>query len=215
MKRPFLVALTAFAALVVFGGGAYYYTTQQKQATAVVTAVDSTLVSPHSPVLGKIDAPVTIVEFFDPSCEACRAFYPVVKRIIATYPDDVRVVIRYTPFPEGSDEAVRILEAARKQEKFEAVLTALVDKQPEWAAHGQPDLKRAWAIAGEAGLELMGARLDSVKPEVDEVLKTDMADVKANKVERTPSFFVNSKPLVNFSEQGLIDMVKGEIETRG
>ena len=73
-------------------------------------------------------------------------------------------------------------------------------------------MKRAWSIAGEAGLELMGARLDSVKLDVDQVLQTDLADVKANNVEQTPTFFVNGKPLVNFSPQGLIDLVKGEVD---
>ncbi|RVQ50509.1 DsbA family protein [Sinorhizobium meliloti] len=214
MNRRILVTLTALVAVLVFAGGAYYYADQQKKSAAVLTIEDTALVRPHSPVLGKADAPVTIVEFFDPSCEACRAFFPLVKQILATYPEDVRVVIRYTPFHEGSDEAVRILEAARKQDKFEAVLAALVEKQPEWAIHGQPDLKRAWSIAGDAGLELMGARLASVKPEVDEVLRIDVADVKANRVEQTPTFFVNGKPLLNFSEQGLLDLVKGEISPR-
>ncbi|USJ28540.1 DsbA family protein [Ensifer adhaerens] len=214
MNRRVLVMLTALVAVFFFAGGVYYYADQQKKIAAAVTVEETTLVRPHSPVLGKIDAPVTIVEFFDPSCESCRAFFPVVKQILATYPEDVRVVIRYTPFHEGSDEAVRILEAARKQDKFEAVLAALMEKQPEWALHGQPDLKRAWAIAGEAGLELMGAASDSVKPEVDEVLKVDVADVKANGVEQTPTFFVNGKPLLNFSEQGLADLVKGEIVPR-
>ena len=37
------------------------------------------LVRMHSPVIGSREAPVTIVEFFDPVCETCRAFYPVVK----------------------------------------------------------------------------------------------------------------------------------------
>ena len=32
------------------------------------------LVRFHSPVLGRADAPVTVVEFLDPACEACRAF---------------------------------------------------------------------------------------------------------------------------------------------
>ena len=107
---------------------------------------------------------------------------------------------------------MRILEAARKQDKFEPVLTALMDRQPEWAVHGQPDLKLAWDIAGDAGLELMGGRLDSVKPEVDQVLQADMADVKTNKVEQTPTFFVNGKPLVDFSREGFINLVKSEVE---
>lgn len=212
MNRRLAIGFTALVALAAFGGGAYYYNAQKALEAASVTPAENTLVRAHSPVLGRADAPVTIVEFMDPSCEACRAFYPLVKEILATYPQDVRVVIRYTVFHEGSDEAVRILEAARKQDKFEPVLTALMSRQPEWAVHGQPDLKLVWDIAGSAGLELMGARLDSVKPEVDQVLQVDMADVKANKVEQTPTFFVNGKPLVDFSREGFVNLVKGEVE---
>lgn len=212
MNRRLLVTLTALAAIVAFGGGAYYYNGQRTPAAAAVTAVESTLVRPHSPILGKPDARVTIVEFFDPSCEACRAFYPIVKKVLATYPDDVRVVIRYTPFHDGSDEAVRILEAARKQDKFEPVLEAILTKQPEWALHGEPDLKRLWAVAAEAGLEQMGARIEGAKPEVDAVLKLDMEDVQTNKVEKTPTFFIGGQPLTNFSEQGLMDMVKSAVD---
>lgn len=212
MNRRLVVSLTVLIAIAAFGGGAYWYSSQKAREAAAMTAVESTLVRPHSPILGRIDAPVTIVEFLDPSCEACREFYPLVKDVLATYPDDVRLVIRYTPFHEGSDEAVRILEAARKQDKFEPVLTALMAKQPEWAVHGQPDLKRAWVIAEEVGLDLMAARLDSVKPEVDKVLKADIADVEANKVQQTPTFFVNGKPLVDFSREGFVALVKGEID---
>ncbi|MBB3965412.1 DsbA family protein [Rhizobium metallidurans] len=212
MKRLLVVTATALSALALFGGGAYYYSATQQEVAAAVVAPADTLVRPHSPVLGKVEAPVTIVEFFDPSCEACRAFFPLVKNILATYPDDVRVVLRYTPFHEGSDEAVRILEAARNQNKFEPVLAALMQRQPEWAVDGQPDLKKAWAIAGDAGLELMGARLYSVKPEVEQVLQADTADVKSNNVQQTPTFFVNGKPLVNFGPQGLMDLVKSEVD---
>ncbi|MCQ4633441.1 DsbA family protein [Shinella sp. CPCC 100929] len=212
MNRRLVVSLTVLIAIAAFGGGAYWYSSQKALEAAAVPAVESTLVRPHSPILGRIDAPVTIVEFLDPSCEACRAFYPLVKDVLATYPDDVRIVIRYTPFHEGSDEVVRILEAARKQDKFEPVLTALMAKQPEWAVHGQPDLKRAWVIAEEVGLDLMAARLESVKPEVDKVLKADIADVEANKVQQTPTFFVNGKPLVDFSREGFVALVKGEID---
>lgn len=212
MNRRLVIGFTALVALAAFGGGAYYYNAQKALEAASVAPAENTLVRAHSPVLGRADASVAIVEFLDPSCEACRAFYPLVKEILATYPQDVRVVIRYTVFHEGSDEAARILEAARKQDKFEPVLTALMSRQPEWAVHGQPDLKLAWDIAGNAGLELMGARLDSVKPEVDQVLQADMADVKANKVEQTPTFFVNGKLLVDFSREGFVNLVKGEVE---
>ncbi|HEV7437299.1 MAG TPA: thioredoxin domain-containing protein [Pseudorhizobium sp.] len=151
MNRRLIVGITVLAAIVVFGVGAWYYEGIKAREAESVTPEATWLVRAHSPVLGRADAPVKIVEFFDPSCEACRAFYSLVKSALEAYPDDVRLVIRYTPFHQGSDEAVRILEAARKQGKFEAVLTALMAKQPEWAMHGQPNLERAWAIAREEG----------------------------------------------------------------
>src|SRR5688500_11674031 len=49
------------------------------------------LVRPHSPVLGAAKARVTVVEFLDPACEACRAFAPVVEQLLFLYPQDVRV----------------------------------------------------------------------------------------------------------------------------
>ena len=50
----------------------------QAMAQAVPPA-SPTLVRTHSPVVGPVEAPVTIVEFFDPACPGCRAYYPYVK----------------------------------------------------------------------------------------------------------------------------------------
>jgi hypothetical protein len=75
----------------------------------------------------------------------------VVKQILGQHPDQVRVVMmRYAAFHEGSDEAVRILEAARLQDRFEPVLEALYEAQPVWANHGQPDIEAAWEAASAA-----------------------------------------------------------------
>ena len=70
----------------------------------------------NSPVFGSANAPVTVVEFFDPSCEACRAFYPYVKQILAENPNDVRLVLRYVLFhgspysaPRRASELVRCI----------------------------------------------------------------------------------------------------------
>lgn len=205
--------LTAFVAIVVFGGAAMLYSSRDGSAPqAVAVSSGDSLVRPHSPVMGSEAAPVTIVEFFDPSCEACSAFYPIVKQIMHETGEDVRLVLRYTPLHEGSDEAVRILEAARKQDKFQPVLEALFANQAEWADHGAPDIEKAWQIAAGAGLDLEPARKDATTPEVDAVLAQDIADVKANRVEQTPTFFVNGKPLTEFSPQGLYDLVKTEIQ---
>lgn len=213
MSRRVLVLVTALMAVVAFAGGAFLYDRfGPTSAPAAALTASSSLVRPHSPIIGPAGAPVTIVEFFDPSCEACRAFHPIVKAIMATFPNEVRLVVRYTPFHKGSDVAVRILEAARAQGKFEPVLEALLLRQPDWAVHGAPDLEKAWNFAGAAGLDLPSARAMAFSPEVDKVLQSDIADVGANLVQRTPTFFVNGKPLTDFGPRQLYALVAQEIE---
>lgn len=212
MNRRTLVISTAFAAVAVFAGGAALYSGTPAEEPPAAPVAEDTLVRMHSPVMGPAAAPVTIVEFFDPSCEACRAFYPIVKQMMAQARNDVRLVIRYTPLHQGSDEAVRILEAARKQNLFQPVLEALLARQPEWAVHGAPDIDKAWQIAAIEGFDLAKARQDAVSSAVDSVLVQDIADVKANNVRQTPTFFVNGKPLTEFSPQGLYNLVGTELK---
>lgn len=101
--RTLVISLLLFC-LVVFAGAFVIY--DRSQGTNEPAVVEKTpLVRDYSPVIGPEDAPVTIVEFFDPSCEGCRAMHPYVKQIQAAYPDNVRLVLRYVLFHKGSEEA--------------------------------------------------------------------------------------------------------------
>src|SRR6202008_4870813 len=111
---------------------------------------------------------------------------------------EVRLVVRYAAFHRGSDEAIRLLEAARRQGKFEVVLQELFDRQSEWADHRAPKIERAWEIAAAAGLDLARARRDARDAQADAVLRTDGQDGAALKVESTPTFYVNGKLLEPF-----------------
>ena len=190
-RRTLLIGASALG-LVAFGGGAAYLNRQrQADAAAAAQATDtSVLIRPHSPSFGPEDAKVTLVEFFDPSCEACRAFHPTVMDIKKQFPTQVRVVLRYTVFHQGSDEAVRILEVARMQGKFEQVLNALLEKQPTWALHDGPQMDVAWRVAGAVGLDLKKAESDRLFPGITAVLNQDMADVEAVGIRQTPTFFL-------------------------
>lgn len=213
MKRRQLIVVSAGgAAAVVFGGLAVYYNRIDGSGAGVVSGDADSLVREHSPAFGPANAPVTIVEFFDPSCEACRAFYPIVKNILAQYPQDVRLVLRYAAFHEGSDQAVGILEAARKQNLFEPVLEALLAGQPEWAPHSGPVLDKAWRAAAAAGLDLARAKQDATSDEVAAVLDQESKDIDTWKVEQTPTFFVNGKSMQTFGRQQLIDLVEREVK---
>lgn len=208
MTRRRTVLAIAALALAAFGAAAFLY---RPAPPAPEPGAETALVRFHTPVIGPVNAPVTIVEFFDPACETCRAFYPVVKEILRRHPEDVRLVVRYAAFHDGSEEVVRILEAARRQDRFEPVLEAVLAAQPAWADHARPNVAIAWQAAEAAGLDVAQARQDSTHPEIDAVLSADAADLEAAGVRQTPTFFVNGKPLPTFGAQQLYDLVLAEI----
>lgn len=212
MNRRTVIGATALAAVGIFVAGALFYQPvgDKSPAPSPAASIGAPLVRPHAPMLGPADAPVTIVEFMDPACEACRAFYPIVKQIMATYPDKVRLVLRYAAFHPTSEEAIRILEAARMQDKFEPVLERLFEAQPRWAPHGRP-ADSAWTVLEGTGLDIKKARSDAKMPDVVGAMNLDAADVSAVGVRKTPTFFVNGKPLTEFGAQQLHDLVKAEV----
>ncbi|AVF05109.1 MULTISPECIES: DsbA family protein [Devosia] len=213
MNRRVTVLATLAVAILVFAVGAIAYSRfATPEPPPAPVSEPSNLVRFNSPVVGPQNATVTIVEFFDPSCEACRAFYPIVKQIMARYPEQVRLVLRYAPLHEGSDQAVRILEAARKQDRLIPVLEAMLAGQPNWAAHGAPNLDIAWQIAGAAGLDLDRARADAEGEDVTAVLAQEIADLEALGVSQTPTFYVNGRELLDFGPQQLADLVAEEVE---
>lgn len=167
---------------------------------------------PDAPILGPENTPVTLVEFFDPACEACRAFHPVVMDIRTRYPDRMRVVMRYAAFHDGSDEALAILESARRQTLFEPVLDALFAAQPQWADHGTPRLEFAWNAAADAGLDLEQARRDVQSAEIHAYLARERKDVETVGVRQRPTFFGNGRPLMEFGMESLLAMVKLQVQ---
>ena len=169
------------------------------------------LVRMHSPTLGPQNAAVTIVEFFDPACETCRAFYPIVKNLMQQYPNDVRLVVRYAPFHPGSDKMVKLLEASKLQGKYWPVLEMLLATQPQWADHGSPNLDIAYQAAAQAGLDVNKALADAATPAIEAVLQQDIEDLTALEVRKTPSFFVNGRVLPSFGEQQLKALVQEEV----
>lgn len=211
MNRKSGVILSAVMSVALFAGGAAMYKASYADApkakVAAAPVPSDNFVRPHSPVIGPKNAPVTIVEFFDPSCEACRAFYPEVKKIMRAYPNDVRLVLRYLPLHQGSAEAIAILEAAREQNALVPVIEALLEAQPQWHDGA---MANAWAAAETAGLDVAKAKARPTKS-VDTLMETDIADANKLAVKGTPTFFVNGKPLAEFSPEQLYQQVTEEV----
>ena len=219
MNRRTMILGASALGLVAFGGGTAYVNRQRavqaaqasEEAKAAPAVQQDLLIRPHSPILGSADAKVTLVEFFDPSCEACRAFHPVLEQLRKDFPADLRIVLRYTPFHKGSDEAVRILEAARLQNKFEHVLNALFEKQEEWAPHSGPDIERAWRIAGATGMDIAKAKDARLFPGTTAALNQDMADLTELGIQSTPTFYLQGKKLLDVSFETLTADVRAAV----
>lgn len=210
-KKISVIVLLAFVvAAFIFGMKAYQRNNQNEQEQKATQQSDR-LVRMHSPTLGPQNAPVTIVEFFDPACETCRAFYPLVKQLMAQHPEDVRLVIRYAAFHQGSDQIIKLLEASKVQNKYWPVLENVLAAQPLWADHGSPNIALAYKAAEQGGLDLKRALADAEAPSIDAVLRQDTEDLTALGVTKTPTFFVNGRPLPSFGEDQLKRLVAEEM----
>jgi len=175
------------------------------------TARQAALASEHSPSLGDPGAKVHIVEFLDPACGTCALFFPMVKQWMAEVPGEIYLSVRHVAFHSGSDYAVRILEASRKQDKYWQTLEALLASQRQWVQNHTvlPD-RIGPALAG-VGLNMEQLTADMNSVEVLQRIEQDKKDSILLKVSATPEYFVNGRPLLKFGEQQLADLVREEL----
>jgi protein-disulfide isomerase len=216
MKRKYLFAGTLIVLALIFIAGMFAYNDKKEQeANKIAEANRTALLRMHSPTLGKADAPVVIVEFLDPACETCRAFYPMVKQMMAANPDKIRLVLRYAPFHKGSDKVVAVLEAARKQGKFWQALEALLATQADWSPHHTPQMELVWKHLEGLGLNMEQLAFDMTSPEIERVIAQDIEDARTLNVTKTPEFFVNGKPLPSFGFRQLSELVEQALGEAG
>jgi protein-disulfide isomerase len=176
-----------------------------------VAAPAAQLVRAHAATLGRAEAPVTLVEFLDPACETCAAFYPEVKKLLAANPDRLRLVMRHVSFHPGSEGVVQMLEAAKAQGKYWEALEALLRQQDRWVHNHRASPDDAAAVLAAAGLDAARLKSDAQQPQARDAAAQDMADAKALKVTKTPEYFVNGQPLPKFGLDELKGMVNGAL----
>jgi protein-disulfide isomerase len=194
-NRAFLLVAAACVVMVFVILALWIRKNEPATAPSAPAADTAALVREHSPSKGPKDAKVTIVEFLDPECEACRAMHPIVTSLLAEYEGKVRLVIRYMPFHGNSRMAASALEEARELGKFEQALDILFEKQPEWADHHQPRPELIPVFLKQVGVDEGRLFPPSLLPKHKAKLDLDEADGRKLGVQGTPTFFVNGKML--------------------
>ncbi|MGD8560597.1 MAG: thioredoxin domain-containing protein [Gammaproteobacteria bacterium] len=212
MNKQMQVPIVGALLLIVFAIGVLVYNEQKSdELTEAASKNASFLIRDYSPTIGSQDAKVTIVEFFDPACGTCKAFYPLVKQIMAANPGRINLVLRYLPLHKGSDYVVKLLEAARLQNKFWETLEIIYQTQDNWASHHDPQPQKLWSLLRGSGLDLSKAREDMAKSVIAQRVQQDLSDARQLQVNKTPGFFVNGKPLVTFGSEPLQQLINQEL----
>jgi len=165
-----------------------------------------------APTKGPVDAKVTIVEFFDPACGTCADFYPLLKKLIDQYPGKVRVMMRYAPLHTGSDQVVKMLEAAHLQGKFFPALELLFKNQQRWVVNHVSQPMRARGLLNGMAMDHEKLMTDMNLPDVSQAIQQDVQNGQALNVKATPEFFVNGRPLPSFGYKQLSQLVKEAVD---
>lgn len=214
MKKQTLVIVSSLLLILVFVLGGNFYLNQKSENIAFLARDNAeTFVRDYSPTLGTDAAKVYLVEFLDPACGTCRAFYPFVKNLMAEYPDKIKLVIRYAPNHQNSDIIVKMLEAAKEQGKYWLALETTMRYQSSWAINHKSEPELLLPILAKAGIDIEKIKVDMNSPEIAQRIEQDLKDGKQLKVTKTPEFFVNGKPLPSFGSDQLKALVDAEVKS--
>ncbi len=212
MNRKFVFTAAAALLLIAFAVAAIVYTNNKhREAERSAASQQAGLNRAYAPMLGKPEAKVHIVEFLDPACETCRAFYPELKRMLKAEPDRLRLSLRHVPLHQGSAEVVAVLEAAKLQGKYWVVLEGLLAAQEQWVIRHVVQPAQAWRVVEGLDVDLKRLEADMMSPAVMKNVEQDRQDAAALKVTKTPEYFVNGRPLPRFGLDQLEQLVAEEL----
>lgn len=153
------------------------------------------------PVLGKSNAPVTIIEFSDYQCPFCRSFWedtlPLLKK---NYIDTGKVKFIYRDYPLDIHPAAMpsalAAECADDQGKYweyhDKIFAEQAKKGVNTITYGVTDLKK-WAAEIGLNTSTFNSCLDSEKHKAE--VEKDFQDGIAAGVNGTPGFYVNGIPV--------------------
>ncbi len=162
------------------------------------------VVSADDPSLGKLGAPMTIVEFADFGCPYSKETSTTLRELAATYPDDVYYVYRDFPILELHPIALLAAQAgecAHAQGKFWEYHDKLYQNQSDL------DEEELYLLAEQLNIDIVKFRscLESGEME-NEVMEDFEAGTEAG-VRGTPTFFINGNRIPGAIPAEVLDLM--------
>ena len=217
MKQSHYTLIALVLMIIAFSIATLFYNSGMQQKLDEHAADNNALLLKDYAVrAGDPAARVTLVEFMDPACGTCARFYPFVKQLMQQYQGKLKLVIRFLPFHPGSDKMVAILQAARKQDRFWQVLELMFASQSQWTVDhiARPEIFFSFLEQDgvNPGVNVDQIRQDMQDPGIQVIIRQDLADGDALGADKTPAFYVNGKPLVDFGFRQLQALVDEEVQ---
>lgn len=204
--------LLSALALLVVGASIYYFYNKSEEKKLETTMESTPLIRNFNHKLGPDDAKVKLVEFYDPECESCAAFYPHVKQVMQKYQGKVQLITRYALYHGNSVLAAKASEAAAIQNKYWEYQGILFMAQKEWSHSQMPATHFFLQYAKELSLDVEKFQTDMDDLNRVGLINIDIEDGKKLGVNGTPTFFINGKKLMNFSPEGLFEAIENELK---
>ncbi|MFI6865317.1 DsbA family protein [Nocardia sp. NPDC050406] len=151
--------------------------------------------------LGRVDAPVVMVEYSDFQCPFCRTFGRKIEpELIARYVDQGVLRIEWRNFaifgPE-SENSARAAWAAGQQGRFWEFHNTLMANAPEKKNTGELTPERLAELAAQAGVADMAKfRADQQSQAAAAAIGKDAAEAYALGASSTPTFLINGRPVL-------------------
>ncbi|HEX7018341.1 MAG TPA: thioredoxin domain-containing protein [Patescibacteria group bacterium] len=192
MKNLPLLIGTIVGTLILVIGVAFFFS-----GSTTETTVDQALLTDGAThIRGAENAKVTIVEFSDLQCPACKAASPLVKQVLAQNPEQVRLVYRHFPLLSihpYAQLAAQASEVAAEEGKFWEMHDKLFETQQEWSGLGSQDevLATFETYAEELGIDKARFRERIQSEEVKQAVSKDISLAESLNVNSTPTFYVN------------------------
>jgi protein-disulfide isomerase len=154
---------------------------------------------PTNHTRGEGASKVTLLEYGDFQCPACKAYYPVVEQTVTKYNKEITYQFRNFPLTSlhpNAYAASRAAEAASQQGKFWEMYHQLYENQDSWK-----DSRQVSAVfeqyAKQLGLNVEKFKQDYKSDAVNNAVKADMAAGQNAKADSTPTFVLNGAKIEN------------------
>ena len=154
-------------------------------------------VETNDPIIGAKDAKVTIIEAYEFLCPYCSMIAPTMEQLLAEYPNDVRIVVKYMVIhgPPAHPSGLAMCAAGR-QGKAAEMQKAMWNTI--WPAPGQPAVKEKATAEGVAETAAsVGLNVEQFKADMNGECQAWLAQsgrtLQQFGAGGTPSFYINGK----------------------